>query len=901
MSEPVIYVIWCNEERKRFIETQLKSIRLPFPVVYWKASTPDDSGGFLDPTSPVPPKLQCCFLSHVRALQHFVNAKEEGSHCLLLEDDVCILRDGFLPKFHELLASYKANPRIDYVTLGYLPVTKANEALHTKLHMLDKDGNLYYNFARADFTVWGSQAQLFTREAAGRIVSVLHQPTAAAVLEAVEKRLITHTSHQNKLKHVMIDALLPLLFSQAIAYPPLFVENNAPSTIHTASETIKRNKTWRQAEATGMFNLRDYYMEDTVVVYVIYCEESRKSFIETQLARLSIPFPVVYWKASTPATSHDFIDTSSSTSAIYQCCFRSHSLAVKHFYETATAEFCIVLEDDACFLVEGVLPKLYDVINAYKRNPAIDYVSLGYLPMTLKQEPLHKKISMLTKDGSLYYDFSRADFTVWGTQSHLISREKARSMVTLFGHSTAKQVFEAIQAHLMTHSPKQNKCRDIQSDVLFPLLFSQAIVYPPLVIETNGTSSLGTYAAPQRPDWVNAERMGMLTLSNYYSFSSTPSKISKKIGIVIHNKANLFTNGITQNAYFMFQCLESIGYTCQFLCNEENPSPFDHKDLKLQQISLNSLVFDPSEYQMIITVTRGFGKDVYDMLKRNKVAVISFVCGNHYMVDQEEFLHGVPGGKSSFKGKDTCADELWIIPSYHHMVEYLEILTGKPGFLVPHLWSSEMIRLSAPKVIKQPEERLFYDITKRTSNKINILILEPNMSFFKTAWMPIMAGEKLYRDRPELVEFVFAFNYPDNNHAYVMADSLTLGPKLRKFKRLSIQEILYHFNQENGCYPIFVSHQVLNSLNYLYYELLYYGFPLVHNSPDLDGCGYYYPDNNISKCVEAILYAHKHHDNGIETYKAKAREYLKRVDPLDTGVQSTFDQFVKASTVKHSR
>jgi GR25 family glycosyltransferase involved in LPS biosynthesis len=655
MSEPVIYVIWCNEERKRFIETQLESMHLPFPVVYWKASTPEDSGDFLDSTSPVPPKLQCCFRSHVKALQHFVNSKE-GSHCLLLEDDVCILREGFLSKFHEALASYKANPRIDYVTLGYLPVTKANEALHTKLEMLDKDGNLYYNFTRADFTIWGSQAQLFSREAAARIVSVLHQPTAAAVLEAVEKRLTTHTSHQNKLKHVMIDALLPLLFSQAIAYPPLFVENNAPSTIHSASDTHQRNETWLRAETAGMFRLADYYS--------------------------------------------------------------------------------------------------------------------------------------------------------YGGTSNIIQ-------------------------------------------------------YSPAGIK--------------------------------------PSKPSKKIGIVIHNKANLFTNGITQNAYFMYQCLESIGHTCQFLCNEENPSPFDHKDLKLKQISLNPLVFDPSEYHTVITVTRGFGKDIYDMLKRNKVGVISFVCGNHYMVDQEEFLHGVPGGKSSFKGKGTSADELWIIPSYHHMVEYLELLTGKPGFLVPHLWSAEMIRLSAPKIIKQPEERLFYDITKRTSNKINLLILEPNLSFFKTSWMPIMAGEKLYRCHPELVEFVFAFNYPDNNHAYVMADSLTLGPKLRKFKRLSIQEILYHFNQENGCYPIFVSHQVLNTLNYLYYELLYYGFPLVHNSPDLDGCGYYYPDNNISKCVDAILYAHKHHDKGIETYKAKAREYLKRVDPLDAGVQSTFDQFVKASIVKNNR
>jgi len=68
----------------------------------------------------------------------------------------------------------------------------------------------------------------------------------------------------------------------------------------------------------------------------------------------------------------------------------------------------------------------------------------------------------------------------------------------------------------------------------------------------------------------------------------------------------------------------------------------------------------------------------------------------------------------------------------------------------------------------------------------------------------------------------------------------------------------------------------------------------------LDGCGYFYPENNIKACVEQILYAHKHHDKGVETYKDKAKEYLKRVDPLDPAVQKTFDQMIMASIVKNA-
>jgi len=377
-------------------------------------------------------------------------------------------------------------------------------------------------------------------------------------------------------------------------------------------------------------------------------------------------------------------------------------------------------------------------------------------------------------------------------------------------------------------------------------------------------------------------------------------KKDKKVGIVIHDKASLFSNGIIQNAYFLHQCLESVGYSCQLLCPEENPGPFEHRSLAVKQIVLDERVFNPAEYHTIITVTRRISVELYALLKRNKVGVISLVCGNNYMYDQEEFLRGMKEGVTTYMGESRAIDEQWLIPCYHHSVEYIEMIRKKPAFIVPHLWSPEIIRHYAPLSIKQPESSLYYNIEKRKSAKINIIILEPNTHIFKTAWMPIVASEKLYMDHPELVEFVYAFNFPSNEHAYRMADGLTLGSKLRKFVRKPIAEILYTFNNQFDCMPIFVSHQVLNSLNYLYYELLHFGFPLVHNSPDLDGCGYFFPGNNITKCVEQILYAHKHHDKNVESYKEKANDYLQRVNPLGPATQRTFDQLVTASIVKNS-
>ena len=252
----VIYILWCNEERRQFIETQLEKFALSFRVVYFKASTPDDSADYLIRDDPVPPKLQCCFRSHIRALHHFVHNDVE-KHLLVLEDDVCLLRDNFVARLFETIDTYEKNPGIDYVTIGYLPATLSGLPLHTKTNMLRQDGGLYFDFSRADFTIWGSQAQLFSREVAKRMCELLHHSSGETIMEHV--RRYTGKTYQNKQKHLMVDALLPLLFSQAIVCPPLVVENNAPSTIHGGDSWVSRNESWLKAEAAGMFRLSDYY------------------------------------------------------------------------------------------------------------------------------------------------------------------------------------------------------------------------------------------------------------------------------------------------------------------------------------------------------------------------------------------------------------------------------------------------------------------------------------------------------------------------------------------------------------------------------------------------------------------------------------------------------------------
>jgi len=373
---------------------------------------------------------------------------------------------------------------------------------------------------------------------------------------------------------------------------------------------------------------------------------------------------------------------------------------------------------------------------------------------------------------------------------------------------------------------------------------------------------------------------------------------TKKVGILIKSNLTIFSSGMIQNAYFIYQCLSAQGLSCDFLTVDENPKPFDYKEIPLKTLNFKSPTFSILEYHTLITVSTGLSKEEYELCKSNKVSVISYICGNQYMHDIETFVLGDAGNRNAFVGRtDSFSDELWTIPCYTFALSYLEIIRDKPAFIVPHLWSPCILEDGVKVKLNKDPSLLQYSI-KHDTQKLTLLVLEPNISLFKNAWFPIVAAENLHIRNPTLLEYVYAFNWPKHEHANKMADSLTLGGKLRRFQRLSIDEIMLHFNSLPSM-PIVVSYQINTSLNYLYYECLYFGWPLVHNSPDLEGCGYYYPENDLAKCVDMIQYAQKHHHKNLVEYVAKGRKYLERVDPLNLMVATSWKQSIDSLLLKH--
>lgn len=78
---------------------------------------------------------------------------------------------------------------------------------------------------------------------------------------------------------------------------------------------------------------------------------------------------------------------------------------------------------------------------------------------------------------------------------------------------------------------------------------------------------------------------------------------------------------------------------------------------------------------------------------------------------------------------------------------------------------------------------------------------------------------------------------------------------------------------------VVVTHHWENAQNYVYYEALHGGYPLIHNSHLIGGCGYRYHDFDCEEGGRALQRAFAEHDGNLDAYRRAANEFLRGLDP----------------------
>ena len=170
----------------------------------------------------------------------------------------------------------------------------------------------------------------------------------------------------------------------------------------------------------------------------------------------------------------------------------------------------------------------------------------------------------------------------------------------------------------------------------------------------------------------------------------------------------------------------------------------------------------------------------------------------------------------------------------------------------------------------------------------------------KTFHFPLLVAEQAHRLNPELINRVLLFSaahLKGNPHFEQFCAALDLGRAGRVFaeERYLLVEML------GSHIDAVVTHQWENALNYLYWDVLYLGWPLIHNSTEFMEAGYYYPEFDPQAGGEVLAAALADHAENAVTRREATLETLWRFHIDNPAVQrrhaELLEQVMTAGTV----
>ena len=344
---------------------------------------------------------------------------------------------------------------------------------------------------------------------------------------------------------------------------------------------------------------------------------------------------------------------------------------------------------------------------------------------------------------------------------------------------------------------------------------------------------------------------------------------------------HIWSNGAGQNMYFLKQCLEQIdGVESVYFVywRNDKSSISDNMRLDLMDVELYESDEVVEKTDILIEGTLTLEPEIEKKYRKRGAKIVSYRMGNDFIADMEKMVHDKPGARA-FNG--TKYDAVWMIPQHMNTNRcYLEIMTKAPVYEAPHLWDPLFLE-HMTKSIEEPYT-FGYEHGQMKANGARVSVLEPNISVLKNCMIPILIGEEAYRNHPELVKHIYLCNTYDikDNDAIFNFIGYTSGVT-DNIMTVETRHITPQFLAKYT--DIVLSFQWENALNYVYYEALYGGYPLVHNSPMLKAqhVGFYYDGFDAYDGERQLISAIKSYDDDFENHKKWNDKLIDSVSPLN--------------------
>lgn len=345
---------------------------------------------------------------------------------------------------------------------------------------------------------------------------------------------------------------------------------------------------------------------------------------------------------------------------------------------------------------------------------------------------------------------------------------------------------------------------------------------------------------------------------------------------------SLWENGIHQNGLFLLMLLARSSVVAQSFLIGTGPGLAAAPAGLLGQSPVPVIDLATARHSLDVVIELGAQVEL-DWARDFTAAggrIVSMRVANDRVIDAERMAFGLPPGMVM---DGVPYAEIWTLPAFAaDCGAYYAAGLRAPVRVMPHLWSPVLIDRAAADAGRGP---LGY---RPGRARWRIAVLEPNICTVKTGHVPLLAADMAHRRDPKAIAELRVFN----------ALQMKTHPGFVAFAR-SLDLVRQGLATFEGRYPLFdilgpvcdavLSHHDRNAQNYLHYETLHGGFPLIHNSAMLGGCGYRYADFDPEDGGLALLQAIRSHDRALDHYRAEARRFLRTLDPEAEANVAAFD------------
>lgn len=352
------------------------------------------------------------------------------------------------------------------------------------------------------------------------------------------------------------------------------------------------------------------------------------------------------------------------------------------------------------------------------------------------------------------------------------------------------------------------------------------------------------------------------------------------IGITIFvdadGKFGLWENGLRQNVLFLYELFRA-SHNCKkvILLNHGDAEPSENIDglnIPLSDIVRTDTVMDQLDY--VIVVGAAIDPAMMQALRDRGTKLISYRGGNGAILSIESLINETRRQNAERYFDVGFFDAIWITPQHVNTYKpWLQTIYRLPVTVVPQIWAPTILN-TRPLV---REGNFGY---RPGSQKWRVGVMDPNNTVMKTSHMSMLLCEAALRQRPDIFKSIYisnAVSLMDNTHFNSFASSMEAvkaGIMSAEPRFISADFLANH------CDAI-VTHHWENGLNYLYYEVLYGGYPLIHNSEYLKEYGYYYPDFAPDIGGSMLCDAFDAHDDQLPAYNAKCFNLVEKLAPTN--------------------